>query len=76
MDRDALKEYIEKAGQDIVSKVTLDDLPEKFYDALIISGVQIEKIEPGRVLCSMKIPLRLVVKYMSILIGSSPYLLL
>ncbi|XP_078433968.1 thioesterase superfamily protein [Wolffia australiana] len=60
MDRDAIKAYIEKGGEEVLSKVGLDALPEKFYDSFIISGVRIERIEPGRVLCSMKVPPRLV----------------
>ncbi|CAA6660392.1 unnamed protein product [Spirodela intermedia] len=60
MDLQALKDFVEKAGEDLVRKANLDALPEKFYDAFILSGVRVDSIEPGRVLCSMTVPPRLV----------------
>lgn len=71
MDLRALKDFVENAGEDLVRKANLDDLPEKFYDAFITSGVRIDSIEPGRVICSMKVPPRLVVGSVTTMIPSS-----
>ncbi|XP_068660700.1 uncharacterized protein [Aristolochia californica] len=57
MDMEALKEALESAGKSLPSSV--DSLPPGFYNSLILYGLSIDLIEPGRVLCSFKVPARL-----------------
>ncbi|KAJ0976831.1 hypothetical protein J5N97_012305 [Dioscorea zingiberensis] len=59
MDLEKVKRSLEAAGEEIVSTATLDSLPPRFYDAFILKGLRIDAIEPGRVLCSMTVPPRL-----------------
>uniref|UniRef100_A0A1D1YL77 Acyl-coenzyme A thioesterase 13 n=1 Tax=Anthurium amnicola TaxID=1678845 RepID=A0A1D1YL77_9ARAE len=59
MDLQAVKVSLEKAGEDILPTATLQSLPSKIYDALIIQGIRLDHVEPGRVICSMRVPPRL-----------------
>ncbi|MQL71128.1 hypothetical protein Taro_003483 [Colocasia esculenta] len=59
MDLQAVRDSLEKAALDILPTTTLAALPAKFYDNFIIKGIQIDHIEPGRVICSMRVPPRL-----------------
>ncbi|KMZ72612.1 Thioesterase family protein [Zostera marina] len=54
-----LKEFIENGGDEVISKANLDALPSKFYDLFILKGVKVDKLEPGRIVCSMTVPPRL-----------------
>ena len=58
MDLEAVRSWLEKGGQ-IASMV--DGLPSRLLEPFVISDLRIDQIEPGRVLCSMKIPTRLLV---------------
>lgn len=58
-DLKAVRDSLEKAAEVVVSPATLDALPSKFYDLFVIKGLQIDAVEPGRLLCSMTVPRRL-----------------
>ncbi|XP_057728640.1 uncharacterized protein LOC130944367 [Arachis stenosperma] len=57
MNLESVKKYLEKPGGDTSSLV--DELPPRFLEPLVINALRIDLVEPGRVLCSMKIPPRL-----------------
>ncbi|KFK42769.1 hypothetical protein AALP_AA1G037200 [Arabis alpina] len=59
MDLESVKKYLEgeetenNEGADS-SKVT--KLPNRFIERFVTQGVKVDLIEPGRIICSMKIP--------------------
>ncbi|CAL0305239.1 unnamed protein product [Lupinus luteus] len=57
MDLESVKKSLEK-GNETASLV--DELPFRFLEPLITSSLKVDHIEPGRVVCSMKIPPRLI----------------
>uniref|UniRef100_A0A1D1YZI1 Acyl-coenzyme A thioesterase 13 n=1 Tax=Anthurium amnicola TaxID=1678845 RepID=A0A1D1YZI1_9ARAE len=59
MDLEAVRESLEKGGEDILPTATLDALPSEFYDNFVLKGIRIDHVEPGRVVCSMRVPPRL-----------------
>ncbi|XP_074270360.1 uncharacterized protein LOC141594048 [Silene latifolia] len=59
MEFESIKKYIEKQGkEDEATKI--DKLPYKLFDPFIAHGLQATVIEPGRILCTFKVPPRLV----------------
>ncbi|XP_020212965.1 acyl-coenzyme A thioesterase 13 [Cajanus cajan] len=56
MELEAVKRYLEKGG---VTASLIDDLPPRFLEPLVMNSLQVDLIEPGRIVCSMKIPQRL-----------------
>ncbi|QCE15029.1 hypothetical protein DEO72_LG11g2037 [Vigna unguiculata] len=56
MDLDAVKRYLEKG---VGTSSEVDGLPPRFLEPLIMNSLKVDLIEPGRILCSMKIPQRL-----------------
>ncbi|XP_004147337.1 acyl-coenzyme A thioesterase 13 [Cucumis sativus] len=50
------KGYLEKHGDDAS---TIDLLPSRFYENFILTGIRVLLIQPGRILCSLKVPARL-----------------
>ena len=59
MDLDAVKRYLEK---EVGTSSEVDGLPPRFLEPLIMNSLKVDLIEPGRILCSMKIPQRLLVR--------------
>ncbi|KAF7834085.1 acyl-coenzyme A thioesterase 13-like [Senna tora] len=58
MDVESVKKYFQtEKGEEIAP--LLDDLPSRFLEPLVLYGLRIDLIERGRVVCSMKIPRRL-----------------
>ncbi|KAK1323345.1 hypothetical protein QJS10_CPA02g00525 [Acorus calamus] len=59
-DLKAVKDSLERAG-DIVnlSDSSTDSLPPQFYQRFIVHGIRVDHIDPGRVVCSLKVPPRL-----------------
>ncbi|KAI3991909.1 hypothetical protein MKX01_012854 [Papaver californicum] len=56
MELEAVKKLLERTsleGEEIY------DLPGSLFDPLIIQGIKVDLIEPGRIICSMKVPPRL-----------------
>jgi len=41
---------------------SIDELPSGFYDALLLQGTRVDHAEPGRIVCSLTVPPRLVVR--------------
>ncbi|XP_011625895.1 acyl-coenzyme A thioesterase 13 isoform X2 [Amborella trichopoda] len=58
MDLQAVKQSLESTGESLSASV--DSLPGRFFDSFILHGLKIDTIEPGRVICSFKVPQRLV----------------
>ncbi|XP_027338629.1 acyl-coenzyme A thioesterase 13-like [Abrus precatorius] len=56
MDLESVKKYLEKGGE---TASMVDQLPPRFLEPLIMNSLRVDRIEPGRVVCSMKIPPRL-----------------
>ncbi|RDX70741.1 Acyl-coenzyme A thioesterase 13 [Mucuna pruriens] len=56
MDLESVKRYLEKGG---VTASVVDELPPRFLEPLILNALRVDLIEPARVVCSMKIPQRL-----------------
>nr|XP_043632431.1 acyl-coenzyme A thioesterase 13 [Erigeron canadensis] len=58
MDFESVKNYLEKPSSG-VSSSEIDSMPFRFFEPMIMSGLKVESIERGRVLCSMIVPRRL-----------------
>ncbi|XP_014489580.1 acyl-coenzyme A thioesterase 13-like [Vigna radiata var. radiata] len=56
MELEAVKKYLEKG---VGTSSEVDGLPPSFLEPLIMNSLKVDLIEPGRILCSMKIPQRL-----------------
>ncbi|CAL2253997.1 unnamed protein product [Prunus armeniaca] len=39
--------------------MTVDGLPDKFFESLIMEDIKVDLLEPGRTRCSFKVPPRL-----------------
>ncbi|XP_042501112.1 acyl-coenzyme A thioesterase 13-like [Macadamia integrifolia] len=61
MDLDSVKRLLEREGEENES-ASIDAVPNKlpFFDRFILQGIQLDVIEPGRLVCSMKVPRSLV----------------
>ncbi|KAG6571321.1 Acyl-coenzyme A thioesterase 13, partial [Cucurbita argyrosperma subsp. argyrosperma] len=55
------KRYLEKHDDDDDRKVasTIDALPFRFYENFVMTDLRVDLIEPGRIVCSLKVPARL-----------------
>lgn len=51
--------------EDMATKLpsSIDELPTGFYDALLLQGLQVDHAENGRLVCTVKVPPRLLVRY-------------
>ncbi|KAL3618061.1 hypothetical protein CASFOL_038382 [Castilleja foliolosa] len=58
MDLEWVKSLVEKDGGD--SEFTVDSMPEKFIEPIVMQGLKIDHIERGRIVCSFTVPPRLV----------------
>lgn len=58
MELESVKKYLEKGGE---TASMVNGFPPKFLETLIMSSLRVDLIEPGRVICSMIIPPRLLV---------------
>uniref|UniRef100_A0A7N0V2W3 Acyl-coenzyme A thioesterase 13 n=1 Tax=Kalanchoe fedtschenkoi TaxID=63787 RepID=A0A7N0V2W3_KALFE len=57
MDLEAVKRLLEGDSE---SQQAVDSLPLRFFDQFMLGGMKVDKLEPGRLICSMKVPARLV----------------
>ncbi|WCJ30601.1 Acyl-coenzyme A thioesterase 13 [Euphorbia peplus] len=57
MDLEKVKRYVEKDGSS--SSSGIEGMPERFFESFIMQGLHVDLIEPGRLICSMKVPPRL-----------------
>ncbi|KAH9308029.1 hypothetical protein KI387_035940 [Taxus chinensis] len=53
-----VREWLEQMANKLPPSI--DDLPTGFYDALLLQGLQVDHAERGRILCTLKVPPRLV----------------
>ncbi|XP_071706890.1 uncharacterized protein [Rutidosis leptorrhynchoides] len=58
MNFKTVKNYLEKSSSGVSSN-EIDSMPFKFFEPMIMSGLKVDLVERGRVLCSMKVPPRL-----------------
>nr|DAD39244.1 TPA_asm: hypothetical protein HUJ06_013567 [Nelumbo nucifera] len=58
MDLESVKRMLER-GDNKSGNASLDALPPKFFDQFIVQGLKVDLIEPGRIICTMKVPPRL-----------------
>ncbi|KAH7534105.1 hypothetical protein FEM48_Zijuj04G0201900 [Ziziphus jujuba var. spinosa] len=56
MELEAMKRYLEKGPE---NASTIDGLPLRFFDAFFVEGLHVDLIEPGRIICSLKVHPRL-----------------
>ncbi|XP_015879678.3 uncharacterized protein LOC107415800 [Ziziphus jujuba] len=56
MELEAVKRYLEKGPE---NASTIDGLPLRFFDAFFVEGLHVDLIEPGRIICSLKVHPRL-----------------
>ncbi|CAK8568028.1 unnamed protein product [Lathyrus sativus] len=56
MELESVKKFLEKGGE---TASMVNGFPPKFMGTLIMSSLRVDLIEPGRVICSMIIPPRL-----------------
>ena len=57
-------EVIDEGGKDKESQVA--KLPSRFIERFVLKGIKVDLIEPGRIVCSMKVQPHLLVKYLFI----------
>ncbi|CAK9139402.1 unnamed protein product [Ilex paraguariensis] len=57
MDLDSVKRFLEKGSPNDSS--VIDSMPYRFFEPFVIQGLKVDLIEPGHIICSMKIPTRL-----------------
>ncbi|KAL7104658.1 hypothetical protein ACP275_08G259900 [Erythranthe tilingii] len=57
MDLESVKKFVEKDGGDY--EFTVDSMPARFIDPIVMQGLKIDRIERGRVVCSLTVPPRL-----------------
>ncbi|CAN1342718.1 Acyl-coenzyme A thioesterase 13 [Linum perenne] len=65
MDLESVRRFLEKgsgidkdAGED-KNGSSIEAIPFRFFERFIMQGLQVDLVEPGRVICSMKVPPRL-----------------
>ncbi|XP_059656245.1 uncharacterized protein LOC132303139 [Cornus florida] len=57
MDLETVKRYLEKGEGENASKI--DEMPRRFFEPFVLEGLRVDLIEPGRIICSMNVPQRL-----------------
>ncbi|XP_028060505.1 acyl-coenzyme A thioesterase 13-like [Camellia sinensis] len=57
MDLESVKKYLERDGSR--NATTIDEMPSKFFEPFVMQGLSIDLLEPGRLICSMIVPPRL-----------------
>ncbi|XP_011015990.1 PREDICTED: putative esterase C31F10.02 [Populus euphratica] len=58
MDLESVRRYIEKGGHEDDKRASkIEEM--RFFESFVMEGLHIDLIEPGRVVCSMKVPPRL-----------------
>ena len=62
MDFESVKRYVETGGYEEDKNASIiEKMPLRFFERFIMQGLHVDLIEPGRVVCSMKVPPRLLV---------------
>ncbi|KAM1792453.1 hypothetical protein ACFX16_036463 [Malus domestica] len=52
-----VKKFLEKEGE---MAIAMDSLPDRFFEPFILKGINVDLLEPGHIVCSFKVPPRLV----------------
>lgn len=58
MDLESVKRLLEN-GQGTENESSINSLPTRLFDPFILQGLHVDLVEPGRLICSMKVPPRL-----------------
>ncbi|XP_047971158.1 acyl-coenzyme A thioesterase 13 [Salvia hispanica] len=58
MDYETVKKFVEKEGGPY--EFTVDSMPERFIEPMVMQGMKVDTIERGRIVCSFTVPPRLV----------------
>ncbi|KAL1823015.1 hypothetical protein DCAR_0310862 [Daucus carota subsp. sativus] len=58
MNFDEVKRQLEQEGNSKNGSI-VDSMPFKFFEPFIVQGIKVDLVEPGRVICSMTVPPRL-----------------
>ncbi|XP_010272560.1 PREDICTED: acyl-coenzyme A thioesterase 13-like [Nelumbo nucifera] len=58
MDLESVKKFLERGGYES-ENASVDGLPLRFFDLFIMQGIKVDLIEPGRIICTMEVPPRL-----------------
>ncbi|CAL2252608.1 unnamed protein product [Prunus armeniaca] len=53
---ESVKKFLEKEGE---MATTMEGLPNKFFESFIMRGNKVDLLEPGGIVCSFKVPHRL-----------------
>ncbi|CAA7015346.1 unnamed protein product [Microthlaspi erraticum] len=56
MDLESVKRYLEGEGSENEKESKVGKLPPRFLERFITKGLKVDLIEPGRIVCSMKVP--------------------
>ncbi|GMY12673.1 acyl-coenzyme A thioesterase 13-like [Fagus crenata] len=60
MELEAVRKYLEKGGgEDDKNASIINGLPLRFFESFTMQGLRVDLIEPGRLICSFKVPQRL-----------------
>ncbi|XP_050223075.1 uncharacterized protein LOC126673129 [Mercurialis annua] len=63
MELEKVKRYLEKGDYDDQNKnknkSAIEGMPLRFFERFIMQGIHVDLVERGRLLCSMKVPPRL-----------------
>ncbi|CAH9070257.1 unnamed protein product [Cuscuta europaea] len=60
MDLESIKRFLEGEGGEHESPAVVDSMPLRFIEPLISHGLKIQIVQPDRLLCSFKVPQRMV----------------
>ncbi|KDP24210.1 hypothetical protein JCGZ_25867 [Jatropha curcas] len=58
MDLEKVKRFLEKED-DGKNRSAIEEMPLRFFERFVMQGIRVDLIEPGRLVCSMKVPPRL-----------------
>ncbi|XP_008225768.1 PREDICTED: uncharacterized protein LOC103325391 [Prunus mume] len=53
---ESVKKFFENEGE---MAMTMDGLPDKFFESFIMKNIKVDLLEPGRIVCSFRVPPRL-----------------
>ena len=67
MDLELVRKYLEKDIEGGQNATTIDGLPNRFFEPFVMQGLRVDLVEPGRVICSMNVPPRLLVPSLSLM---------
>lgn len=65
MDLESVKRLLEN-GKGTDNEPSVDSLPTRLFDPFILHGLHVDLVEPGRLVCTMKVPPRLLVNFHSL----------